>query len=101
MNHHPLELINQTYLKTKITIRETVRIVGNYAYCENQCLVSVTITPSIESIGNSAFYYCINLKYIEFKGKSNLKKMGNLHFSTQISTIIFPSNVELIGNFSF
>lgn len=102
MNNHPLELINQVYSKSKISVRETVRIIGKNAYYENQNLVSITIPSSVESIDDFAFQCCINLKYIEFKGKSKLKKIGFSAFATtKLSNITIPASVEIIYYMAF
>lgn len=101
INHHPLELVSDLSHKPRTLVRETVRIIGVHCY-SCYLIQSVVIPPSVEVIEDHAFYQCINLINVRFKGKSRLKKICTNAFSyTLIKKFCFPPSVEEIGNEAF
>jgi len=51
-------------LFTKVTIGDSVSLVGNYAFYNCTSLTSITIPDSVTSIGKYAFYNCTSLTSI-------------------------------------
>ena len=62
---NPLQIANNLYLNgelvTELVIPDGVTSIGSYAFCFYYNLKSVTISQSIRSIGENAFYGCENL----------------------------------------
>lgn len=101
-NNHPLEILILKTRKPSLTIRETVKFIGNYCFAENENLVSVVFPSSIENIGMSSFTECINLCFISFMGNSRLKVInGRAFYGTAIERVDFPSSLEEIGCYAF
>lgn len=51
-------------------VPEGVKVIDNWAFGGAMSLKSVTLPSSVESIGDSAFYYCISLTEIRYFGNS-------------------------------
>lgn len=103
INHHPLEFIcHKIYHRPRLSIRETVRIIGGGSYYNNKFIRSVVIPQSVEYICVGAFCDCKNLRIIIFKGKSNLKMIGAEAFTrTGIINVSVVSTVEEIKKSAF
>ena len=74
---------------------ENVAIIGNYAFRFSMELKSISFPSSLESIGENAFYNCVNLENISFKEKSKLKTIRKSAFQhcRKLKSISFPSSV--------
>ena len=59
-------------------IPNSVRSIGNFAFCGCSALTSVVIGNNVESIGNDAFRYCVSLKSVVIPGK--VESIGNNAF---------------------
>lgn len=59
--------INNVYAED-IVIPETVTDIGNYAFCYNESIKSVTLPKSIKRIGDFSFYSCDSLTDVFYKG---------------------------------
>lgn len=98
LNHFPLELVMKGVCRKCVYFRETIQIIGNYAFASNCKITTVVIPPSVEEIGDFSFNECVNLQKIIFTGKSKLKKIGMCAFrDTAIRQIEFPSSLEDTG----
>ena len=53
---------------TTINIKDGTKVIASKALCYESCLAKVTIPNGLVSIGNNAFYGCINLKSITIPG---------------------------------
>lgn len=102
MNKHPLEIVSMPWNKIRVSIRETVRIISLGAYGGNGCIKYVSIPSSVEIIDDFAFYDCMNLQVVSFKGNSHLKLIGKSAFDgASLRSVIFPSSLEIIGSHAF
>lgn len=88
--------------RSRIRIRETVKIAGFHMCLVNQYIRFIIIPPSVEIIDNYAFFRCSSLISIKFKRISRLKFIGNYSFQeTPLTHFEFPSSVEVIGAGAF
>lgn len=102
MNNYPLELVHYGHHHSSLIIRERTLFVGSQACSYNKRIKSVCIPPSVELIDSFAFYECINLKTVIFKGRSQLKCIGVSAFRmTSILRIDFPATVKETGFSTF
>lgn len=102
MNHYPLEIVFHDLYQTRVFIKETSRIIGNLAFGGNIRIKSVAFPPSVEIIADQSFAGCTNLTQITFRGKSNLRIIGESAFCcTSIHHIDFPSSLEEIVSYAF
>lgn len=75
--------------------------IGNYAFGENEDLVSVVIPNSVTVIEDSAFYECYNLTTITLP--TGLNSIGSEAFSDceNLTTLTIPNSVTSIGSRAF
>lgn len=60
-----------------ITLPDSVKCIGNFAFCECRQLKSINIPEAVDSIGDMAFAYCENLSSIQVQS-SNIKLGRNV-----------------------
>lgn len=102
MNNYPLALKPQFSCRSRLYIRETVRIVDNIAYNCCKSITTVFIPQSVEIIGVYSFHDCSNLHTVVFKGNPRLKIIETHAFSiTSLKKFDFPSGIERIGDSAF
>lgn len=75
--------------------------ISDYAFSNNESLMSLTIPSSIKKIGNNAFIWCENLKTVAFKKGAN--SLGESAFSncTSLQSVILPTSLKKIPSFAF
>ena len=99
--------INKTAFKgcislENITLRNSVKIIGESAFENCQKLVSINNWDNVESISKNAFFGCYELGKISFPSK--LKTIGNYAFvycKKMYTNTNIPSTVTSIGSFAF
>ena len=79
---------------------------GDYyygAFSDCTALTSIEIPASVETIGNTAFYYCSSLATVTFEKGSRLKTIGNNAYyrCTSLTSIEIPASVETIEKKAF
>ena len=87
--------------ETTYTISDSVTSIGDYAFYACTSLVSITITGSITSIGEWAFVYCTSL--ISITIPSSVKSIGEFAFfgCAGLASINIPRSVTSIGDNAF
>ena len=90
----------QTIL-TNITIPNSVRSIGSYAFSTCTSLKSITIPESVTSIGRWAFYECTSLTSITIP--ESVISIGDFAFfnCTSLTSITIPESVISIGDCPF
>lgn len=85
----------------KITIPNSIRLIGNDSFCESLKLTEVVIPSSVVEIGKKAFYGCHSLQKVVLS--KSIKKLGDFVFSqcSSLRQIIIPSSVTHIGDYAF
>lgn len=86
---------------TRITIPNSVKSIGDYAFDGCLSLTSVVIPGSVMSIGNSAFFSCTSLESVTIgNGVTNI---GSSVFQncTSLTSIIIPDSVTSVGDYAF
>lgn len=102
LNHHPLELHCQNFFRSRLSIRETVRIVGSISFYNSMNLKLIIFPSSVEKIGFCAFQECSCLNRVIFKNNSHLRIIDSCVFKmTSLISFDFPPTVERIGNDAF
>ena len=84
-----------------IVIPDSVKCIGNRAFCGCENLKSIKIPNSVKSIGDYAFYYCQSLKSIEIP--DSVKSIGNCAFESceNLKSVVIPNFVKNIGIYVF
>lgn len=82
---------------TRISIKNGVTSIGNYAFYNCSNLTEITIPDSVASIGNSAFGFCNSLKEIMIP--DSVTSIGNYAFTncTSLTEITIPDSVAFLG----
>ena len=82
-------------------IPNSVRSIGDYAFCRCSSLTSITIPNNVTSIGNDAFSGCSSLTSITIP--NSVTSIGEVAFSScsSLTSITIPNSVTSIGNGAF
>ncbi|MCL2809187.1 MAG: leucine-rich repeat domain-containing protein [Treponema sp.] len=96
----PLAFINYINL-TNITIPNSVRFIGDYAFSGCTSLTNVTIGNSVTSIGSGAFSGCTSLVSVTIP--NSVTSIGNSAFSgcTSLTNVTIGNSVTSIGSSAF
>lgn len=85
--------------------RFPVTAIGDEAFYDCRGLTSVTIPPSVTSIGKKAFLQCIHLKTLSFGEniKTNIETIGDdaFYYCIELESVTIPQSVTSIGNDAF
>ncbi len=86
---------------TSVTLADSVKTIGDFAFCNCSLFDEITIPSSVTSVGNSAFSGCSGLNGIIIPDK--VKTVGNSAFKscTGLSTITIGKAVTSIGDSAF
>ncbi len=108
---------------TEITIPDTITTINAYTFYNFSALTTLTMGPSVDSIGSKAFYGCKSLKTVNYTG--DIEDWCNIAFTDSTSTpmsyaskfmiltdaeqntyeevteIVIPNTVTAIGNYQF
>ena len=86
---------------TTVVIEENVKSIGNYAFYECVNLTLVTIPNTVKSIGSCTFFHCSNLSSITIS--ENVTSIGYAAFSdcSNLISISIPKNVTSIEKYVF
>jgi len=98
----PLNSIIGLGQETTVVIIEGYSSIGSYVFQSATHVTSVTISASVESIGNSAFVELSNLTTVKFEAGSKLNTIEEQAFlDTGLTSIIIPKSVTKIGTNAF
>lgn len=87
-------VFEENYRVESVTIPETVRNIGQYAFRQAINLKHVNIPEYVTTIGANAFVDCTNLTEIDLPEGFTLRSLGGSAFrNTMISTINIPDSV--------
>lgn len=87
-------------LKT-VTIPSYIKQIGFSAF-EDSSVERVILSSQITEIGQYAFSYCLNLRYLEIPHDSKLQVIGKYAFdNSSIEKIFIPKNVTKIDEYAF
>lgn len=96
---------------TTATFGDGATGIGNYLFCGDAVLNSVTMTKDMTRIGNYALYGCVGIKSFVMGVKneagdklySSVETIGDYAFSgcKNLTGLIFPPTLKSIGNYAF
>lgn len=78
----------------KITMPDTIKSIGDYAFASSKNLVSINLSKSLETLGSNSFFFCKNLESIELP--ASIKNLGIYTFSgTGLKSVTIPESKTL------
>lgn len=77
------------------------RVIPEYAYANNNALVSVMVPDKVRAIRDGAFCGCCNLETIKLPPKLRAIRRSLFQGCTNLREIIIPDSVERIDDFAF
>lgn len=86
---------------TKLTIKNGVVNIGDWAFNNCSNLTSITIPDSMTSIGGHAFLGCSDIKSITIPNSVTTIGEWAFHFCSSLKSITIPNSVKSIGNYAF
>lgn len=86
---------------TEFTLPESVKTIGEYAFCTNTSLHKVTLTEGVKTIGANSFRACAALETVILP--DSVSEIGSYAFARckNLREITIPSGVKTIGNAVF
>ena len=88
-------------LSENVTVPEGVTVIPIYAFYGCECLKSISLPSTLESINGSSFSGCINLQSVTFKeGVTNIGG-SSFYRCTSLTEIAIPDSVTNIGQSAF
>ncbi len=82
------------------TVPKTVTYIAKKSFAYSR-LSTVNISEQVEYIGDYAFMYCVNLRYIEIPSKVNVINEGAFACCNSLKYVKIRSGVENIGEYAF
>lgn len=89
----------QDYISA-VVIQDGVTSIGNEAFFNYMDLTSVTISNSVKSIGESAFWQCGLTSVVIPEGVTDIKA-GAFCYCNELTSITLPESVTNIGEYAF
>jgi len=86
---------------TRVTIPNSVTLIGNDAFADCTSLASITIPNSVTAIGGSTFYRCSNLASVTIPNSVTAIWEGAFFGCFKLTNITIPNSVTVIGYDSF
>ncbi len=83
------------------TIPNSVKTIGDYAFCECSGLTSVTIPNSVKTIGEGAFQGCSSLTSVTIPNSVTTIGGSAFSFCSGLTSVAIPNSVTTIGSFAF
>lgn len=86
-----------------ITLNEGITSIGEHAFGYCQQLTQIQIPASVETLGAYAFEYCVALERVSFAAQSNLHTIGSYAFYRcyKLDTFTVCASVSSIGRYAF
>jgi len=86
---------------TSYSIPSGVTSIGNFAFYDENSLISITIPTGVTSIGNSSFRNTASLTAITLPASLNSIGEDAFSFATALTSITLPADVASIGSSAF
>lgn len=83
-----------------ISMPETLNVIGQQSFCNNQLLSLVNLSKSLIKIGDYAFSYCSHLSDIILPESLKIIGLGSFH-SCALSSLTIPASVTTIRSHAF
>lgn len=95
------ELVKYNGHENNVTIPNTIKSIGNYAFYNNIDLISIDIPDSVTSIGESAFEMCSLLK--SFSTSDNVTSIGTRAFLEcgNLKSVTLSQGLSVITSYLF
>ena len=86
---------------TSVTIPGTVTTIGQYAFAENNNLISATINEGVTQLPSYLFSRCKGLTTVSLPSTLTTIQNNVFHSCIVLTTLTIPANVTSIGNQAF
>ena len=86
---------------TSVTIPNSVKSIGEFAFEFCYSLTSIAIPNSVTSIGYSAFLYCSALTYITIPNSVTTIGSGAFSYCKSLTSVKIPNSITSLGNSVF
>ena len=102
---NPLTYANKLFvnemLLTNLQVPNSVKNIGDYAFCGYSSLTNVAMPNSVRNIGNNAFDGCSELKNVVIG--NTVTNIGNFAFldCCSLTNLMIPNSVNRIGEWAF
>lgn len=91
---------NYSALIKKLTVKEGITSIGDYAFCFCQNMTEVSLPESLVSVGDYAFYWASSMK--SFSLPSGVESIGVGCFAyCGLESFVIPSNVKRVEHAAF
>ncbi len=87
--------------KSSVTVPDSVRVIGGYAFDSCRTVQRVTLPASVQSIDGFAFVNCSNLQKIQLADGLEAIEQYAFHWCTSLTEIEMPDTVKTVGNHAF
>lgn len=86
--------------RKEVVVPDGIRIIDEYAFCQDTEIQSVRMPDTVEEVREAAFYYCDNLKELQLS--PNLKIIKELAFAnTAVEQVEMPDSIVKMDYSSF
>ncbi|MBR2546595.1 MAG: leucine-rich repeat domain-containing protein [Eubacterium sp.] len=94
-------ILNEDNMLKKVTLPESLRSIGAYAFNNSEYLDTVNIPGSVGYIGDGAFYCCSSLEEITIPEGITAIEEYSFYGLKKIRSITIPDSVTEIGQYAF
>ncbi|MBQ1723528.1 MAG: leucine-rich repeat domain-containing protein, partial [Muribaculaceae bacterium] len=85
----------------RVEMPNTVKSIGNQAFCFCENLRQITFSNSLKQIGKNAFYYCHDILELELPATLTSVGEGAFYYCHKVDSLFIPRNLVNIGVAAF
>ncbi len=87
--------------ETHVEIPQGTTLVNSFAFSDNQFVETVSIPQTVHKLGLGAFYYCENLKQVNFEQGLKIIMDSAFEGCSSLTQVQLPDGLETLGAFVF
>lgn len=96
-----IDVDNKTFSCREYRIKESVKIICDYAFAGCSTIINVIIPDSVEVIGERAFYQCKSFKEIIIPKSVQYIDRLAFRYCRNLKAVYIPDSVKRIGMYAF
>lgn len=96
-----IDVDNKTFSCREYRIKESVKIICDYAFAGCSTIINVIIPDSVEVIGERAFWYCKSFKEIIIPKSVQYIDRLAFRYCRNLKAVYIPDSVKRIGMYAF